>query len=275
VQQYLFPQPPLSQHVPLLWFDDHYLPATKRERLLPTGSMDLVFDLSGDCSRIFRDDMDVTGATFRDGIICGPHSRYFVLDTSKPSCVAGISFAPGGASRFFRLPLNEFQDRHVSLGLVWGSATSSLIQERLLAAATGGDKLRVLEQVLWEQAIRPIGETRHAAIDYALGRFKRVPHVDTLARITDKAGLSPRRFIQLFSEETGLPPKLYCRIQRFQSVIAASQPGERRSSWANLAADCGYFDQAHFIHDFKAFTGLTPGAYLAVRGAHTNHVPLV
>jgi AraC-like DNA-binding protein len=62
-------------------------------------------------------------------------------------------------------------------------------------------------------------------------------------------------------------------VLRFQEVLCLIEKGQR-VPWADLALDCGYFDQAHFIHDFQAFTGLTPGAYLAQRGKHHNHVPL-
>lgn len=134
-------------------------------------------------------------------------------------------------------------------------------------------KLQVLEAALYEHAVRPIGETRHKAVDWALARFAQVPHVDTLERVTECLSLSPRRFIELFSEETGLTPKLFCRVLRFQSAIHSVQAGGT-VNWSAVAADCGYFDQSHFIHDFKSFTGLSPSQHAPLRGPHLNHVPL-
>jgi AraC-like DNA-binding protein len=271
---HVVPKPPLDKHVQLLWFYEGYAPTSPRERLLPTGTLEIVFDLSDQPSRIFRDEDDRTGATFNGSVVCGPHSRYFVLETSKPQNVAGIHFAPGGASQFFRAPVSEMRDQHVSLDALWGHSTASSIRERVLEAISPEAKLQVLENALYDRAVRrPVGETRHSAVDYALHRLAKVPQIDTMEHITDRLSLSPRRFIQLFSEETGLTPKLFCRVLRFQAALRQANQGGT-VNWSTVAADCGYFDQSHFIHDFKSFTGLSPTAYAQVRGSNLNHVPL-
>ena len=76
--------------------------------------------------------------------------------------------------------------------------------------------------------------------------------------------MSRRRFICTFGDEIGLTPKLYCRIGRFQRVIA-SVGAAAEVDWAEIAASTGYFDQSHFIHDFREFAGLTPTEYLELR----------
>ena len=70
-----------------------------------------------------------------------------------------------------------------------------------------------------------------------------------------------------------MAPKLYARVQRFQAVVGTVQ-ALRDVNWTDIAAACGYFDQAHFIHDFRAFSGFTPAQYLAFKGGNVNHVPL-
>jgi len=73
-------------------------------------------------------------------------------------------------------------------------------------------------------------------------------------------GLSHTRFIQLFRENVGLTPKLFYRVRRFRTLpdrIGKGMP----VNWAELAVDCGYFDQAHLIRDFRAFAGITPLEY--------------
>jgi len=271
---HVIPKPPLDRHVKLLWYYEGYAPAAPRERLLPTGTVDIVFDLCDSPARIFRDEDDPTGGTFHGSVICGPHSRYFVLETSKPQTVAGVHFVPAGAARFFKAPLSEMRDQHVSLDTLWGRQAATSIRDRILEAPTAEARLQVVEDALYERAVRTVGETRHAAVDYALHRFEKIPQIETLERVTDRLSLSPRRFIQLFSEETGLTPKLYCRVLRFQAALALANLG-RAINWSAVAADCGYFDQSHFIHDFKAFTGLSPSAYAQVRGTNLNHVPIL
>ena len=78
----------------------------------------------------------------------------------------------------------------------------------------------------------------------------------------------------MFAEEVGLTPKLFGRIVRFQQVLRVIDSG-KRVTWARLAATSGYYDQAHFINDFRAFSGINPTAYLGLRTEHINHVPLV
>jgi len=70
-----------------------------------------------------------------------------------------------------------------------------------------------------------------------------------------------------------MAPKLYARVKRFQAVVETVQT-LRDVNWTDIAAACGYFDQAHFIHDFRAFSGFTPTQYFALKGADLNHVPL-
>ena len=70
-----------------------------------------------------------------------------------------------------------------------------------------------------------------------------------------------------------MTPKLFARVQRFQEVVKTVHP-LREVDWADVAAACGYFDQAHFIHDFRAFSGFTPVEYFARKSEHQNHVPL-
>ena len=89
--------------------------------------------------------------------------------------------------------------------------------------------------------------------------------------VTDKVGLSAKRFIERFKSDVGLTPKRYCRIRRFQRAVTLVHQGSE-IDWAAVALDCGYFDQAHFIHDFKSFAGLTPTSYQAARTSFQNHV---
>lgn len=124
----------------------------------------------------------------------------------------------------------------------------------------------LLERAAWEQA-------PHPAVTFALASFQTGPQRRSISEVTTQLGLSPKRFISLFEEAVGLTPKVFCRLLRFQEALQRTTRGQP-AQWAELALDCGYFDQAHFIHDFQAFAGLTPSAYLTQRGEHHNHVLL-
>ncbi|HKF20190.1 MAG TPA: helix-turn-helix domain-containing protein [Candidatus Angelobacter sp.] len=253
-------KPPLSRFVELFWYYGGVSLPHKQERLLPQGTMELVIDLR---------DRREGYQSFPDSIVSGPHSRFFVIDTACQSEVIGIHFKPGGAFPFFKLPADELQNQHVALGDLWGARAAEL-RERVLAAPTPQAKVEVMEQFLMAQAFR--GFERHPAVGFALQEFHK-PELPAIAAVTDQIGLSSRRFIQVFSEEVGLSPKLFCRVQRFQQVLQIVRR-EREVDWAEIALGCGYFDQAHFIHDFKEFSGINPTAYLAAKTDHLNHVPI-
>jgi AraC-like DNA-binding protein len=265
------PQPPLNRFVDLFWFYDGYFPGPhSKERLMPDGSVELVINLKEDEARIYdREKLDryerLPGA-----LLCGPHSSFFVIDTSQQASVIGVHFKPGGAFPFFKMPAGELHNLHVSLEDLWGHE-AGLLRERLLEVQTPENKLRVLEDCLLERACRPL--ERHRAVDCALGLFRNIHTAPAIAELADEIGISSRRFIQLFSNEVGLTPKLFARVRRFQQVLQQIRTGED-FSWADMAAGCGYFDQAHFIHDFKEFSGINPTAYLAQKTEHLNHVPI-
>ena len=265
------PAPPLSDFVDLLWLYDGYTQPHAMERLLPDGSMELVVDLRQDRTRIYDKDGNGTYETVFGSVVVGAQSEYFVLDTACQTSVIGAHFKPGGAFPFFRLPMDELRDQHVSLEALWGRFAADL-RERLLESDTPEEQLLVLEQALVSRIVKPL--ERRPAVEFALREFKRLPLGRSISQITGEVGLSPKRFIHVFREEVGLTPKVFCRVRRFQGVLRLI---DRQPSvdWADVALSCGYFDQAHFIHDFRAFSGINPSSYLSHRTEHLNHVPIL
>jgi AraC-like DNA-binding protein len=264
------PTAPLSEFVELLWLYEGYHQPHQMERLLPDGSMELVINLNDDQVRVY-DPRDIGKfQTLRGSVVVGAHSEFFVIDTAEQHTVAGVHFRPGGAFPFLGLPAGELHNMQVSLEDLWGRPAGRL-RERLLDAPTAQAKFRILEQTLLAQAAARL--QRHPAVAFALREFHGLPHTRTIADVTGQIGLSAKRFIQVFSGEVGLTPKLFCRVRRFQRVLRRIGAG-RPVEWAAVALDCGYFDQAHFIRDFRAFSGINPSTYALQRTEHLNHVPL-
>jgi AraC-like DNA-binding protein len=251
------PSPPLADFVDLLWLVGAPAPAHGRERLLPTGTMQLVIDLRQTSS-------------LHIPLLCGPHSESFIIDAAPQTAIMGVHFKPGGAFPFFKVPAGELHNTRVSLDTfpTWRAAE---LQERLLEACTPVARFQTLERFLLARAVRPLA--RHPAVDFALKAFHDMSRAPSVSAVVDRTGWSQRRFIEVFRDEVGLTPKLFCRVVRFQQVL---QRIHRRQqvNWANVAVACGYYDQAHFIHEFEAFSGLSPTTYLRDRGTHRNHVPL-
>ena len=249
------PRPPLCDHVDFFWAFDAYGGSHARERVLPTATGELVVAL---------------GAQRSGPVMCGAHSEAFVIDTASRPALIGVHFKPGGAVPFLKAPADELSNARVSLDTLWGEAALEL-SEQLQEAGTWAARFRVLERALIAQI--PRAPVRHPAVAFALKVIQATPHVRIIGDVTRRIGLSPRRFIQVFAAEVGLTPKLFCRVRRFQQVLALIERDEA-IDWTDVALACGYYDQAHFIHDFRAFSGINPTTYVRVRGPQRNHIPL-
>lgn len=264
------PSPPLSAYVEAFCFSEGEAALHTKERRLPDGRVALVINLGHEMLRVsHREDADQF-QSFHGGVLSGAHSQFSVLDTTTLVTTIYVCFKPGGARAFLPMPAAELTNQVVDLSMLWGTAAFDL-REQLQAAQANDDRVRILERFLlarvaWEQA-------PHPAVTFALAEFLAGHKRRSISEVTTHLSLSPKRFIHLFEEAVGLTPKVFCRVLRFQEVLCLIENGQR-ISWADLALSCGYFDQAHFIHDFQAFSGLRPQAYLTQRSPYRNHVPL-
>jgi AraC-like DNA-binding protein len=271
IARHYIPRPPLSNFVELLWLYEGYSQPHDKERVLPDGAMALVMNLKDDVARVYDRREPSKFQSTRGALLVGVQSEYFVLDTAEQQSVIGVHFKPGGAFPFFKMAAGELHNQHLSLDLLWGNGAREL-REQLLEAATPERKFQILEESLLAHARKPL--LRHPAVDFAIQEFGDPRRAASVAQVTEQIGLSSRRFIDVFNDQVGLTPKLYCRVRRFQNVLR--RIGVRGNlNWTDLALSCGYFDQAHFIHDFRAFSGLSPTAYAAHRTEHLNHVPIL
>lgn len=265
----LKPSAPLSDFVGVLWLYEGYEVSHEKERLLPDGGVELVVNLAEDLIRVFDPRDPSKFHTVPGCIVSGPRSEFFVIDTAGEASTVGVHFKPGGAFPFFADPPADLQNQSVALECLWGAASARL-RERLLEAKPDR-RLRVLETCLLEQLRKPL--EHHPVVGFALQQLCGSAHAPSVSRIVDQIGYSQRYFIQTFSNQVGLTPKLFSRVRRFQTVIQTVHRLDA-INWTQMALDCGYYDQAHFIHDFQSFAGITPSQYLARKTPHVNHVPM-
>src|SRR5437867_7208653 len=235
------PGHPLASYVEALWYYDGYQTAHHKERVLPNGRFQVVINLSAGL-----------------GAVCGMRSQYIVIEPAAIQSAMGVVFRSGGARSFFEVPSHDFYNQVVPLDVVWGSQTAQL-RDRLREVVTVGGKFQVFETALL-RAMQRGAEQRlalHPSVQYALRAFRRAPHIRTVIGVSEEAGLSRRRFSQLFREQVGIPPKLYCRLVRFREVVRQVAAGGR-VDWADVALAGGYYDQAHLAHESGGLSGMSP-----------------
>ena len=268
------PAPPLSRFVELLWYYEQPPRAHQKERLMPDGCISLIINLEQDETRIYDAEALNKVTKLRGCSVGGPHTKCFAIDTDEQTCVIGVAFRPAGAVPFLKLPSDELQNQHIDLEDLWGSLAREL-RERALAAKSPEAKVRVVELALLERAAGIFDG--QPVVEYAVDHFLLQPATAKITEVAHKTGFSSRRFIELFKQHVGMTPKLFCRIRRFQKVLRRITSGQP-VNWSDTALQCGYFDQAHFIHDFRTFSGINPSKYLADYRdfpRHHNHLPIV
>lgn len=264
------PTPRLAGLVDRFWACSD-APAHRRERILPSGTVELVVNLREDEIRVY-DPSDLDRCRrFSGAVISGAYSGAFVIDPLQHASIVGVHFRPGGAFPFLGLPAGELADTHVDLEALWGPLARE-VRERLCAAATLLERFHLLEEVLLSRLGRFL--EGHRAVSAALAALDPADKAWRVRDLAGDVGLSQRRFIQVFTAEVGMTPKLYSRVLRFQRARALVSDAVA-PDWARVAVDCGYFDQSHLIRDFLAFSGFSPAGYLRQRSERVlpNHVP--
>src|SRR5262245_16015536 len=263
---YRSPAPPLDVYVERICYWEGVAGPHRRERVLPNGRFQLIIDLADgfDCERPLHRGRVRPAPP----LVVGLQTRFAVLETAAMRLLMGAVLLPGGARGLFDVPADAFGDQVVPLDLVWGAEAFAL-RDRLREAPTIVMKLDVLEESLQRRAAN--GAALHPAVRYALGAFENQPVMQRVAEVRREAGLSHRRFSELFRQQVGLTPKLYCRVGRFTRVVRQIARGVP-VDWADVALGCGYADQAHLGNEFRDFSGMTPGTYLASDRHHMNHV---
>jgi len=263
------PPSPLDSFIENFWYWEGETPGHAKDTVMASGRTGLLVNLKQDRLSWYGGERFAECNRLKGIALCGTHSSAFAIDAHQPHMM-GVQFRPGGAFPFFRPPSREFENAHVSLEDIWGRDAERLHQ-RLAQAPTPQDKFKILESALIAAAPRPF--ERHPAVALALSQMSRAPHKSSVAKLAGEMGVSHKRFIKLFTDEVGFTPKLYLRVARFQRVLARifQAPGV---DWGDVVERHGYFDQSHFIRDFREFSGLTPSEYLIRRGPYLQHVPL-
>jgi AraC-like DNA-binding protein len=248
------PQGPLADFVELFWFWNGYHQEYGKERLMPMGSVELVIQLEN--------------ARPSASGLSGPRSESLIIERTDQDRLLGIHFKPGGAFPFLQFPYGDLHNSAVTLDELWGDKRARRLLNLLHEAGTVDRQFQVLEGWLTWIAARPL--RHHAAVSFAISKFRSDPSLSRSAGVAEATGLSQRRFIELFRNEVGMTPKLFCRVERFQTVIRNLEQTPD-VNWVDIALSCGYSDQSHFNHDFREFSGVRPSDYLSLRLSQ-NHI---
>lgn len=251
------PQEDLADFVKCYWtLSAPASPTEERQRIIPDGCMEMIFH-SGDAYRQY-----LTDGSF----IIQP--KYFVFgQITQPLEIAAtgitrifsVRFHPEGFLPFMHMPVRDMDNKAIALEQLFGTRATAL-GEKVCAAKNTGEQINLVEQFLLEQIQNQETTDRIAALSVqTLLQLKGQLSVDELA---GQLQIHRRQLERKFAAVIGLSPKQLAKIIRLQAALKMMGEGKAESLTA-MAYESGYFDQAHFIKDFKEFTGVTPGEFYA------------
>ena len=226
---------------------------TTQECLLPSGRTSLWVILN-------RDEFHSSRGTATGAFVYGPDDQASVVEIEFERAHVAVEFTPVGAAAFFGLASSELCGEVADLRDLWGQEGAEL-RERVLEAR---DKTQAVEDAL----LRHVTGCPDLSISHAISWIEAG---ESLANVTAKLGLLPRTFRRRFVSQVGITPKRYSRVRRLQRVVHAID-GCAAPEWAYVAAQHGYYDQAHLIDEFRDLTGVTPGQYIRRRVDGPNHL---
>lgn len=264
------PSFPLNQFIESFLYYKDYSPQHSIDRFLPDGNVNIVIDLTDYPKFIYDNHTLKEIQSCKNVWFSGIRNNFITIPSGRDNEMFIINFLKGRAYPFVEMPMHELTDYVVDGELVMTREILNL-RERLLAAVSVGNKFQYAEQYLMKifgpkLMVNPF-------IEYSVNHLLNSPTGMTLEQLALKVGFSQKHFIKIFKEHVGLTPKGFLKVMRFQKAIQEIELS-REVNWNTIAYESGYYDQAHFSNDFKAFSGFTPQQYLNTRSDFTNYVAL-
>jgi len=197
-----------------------------------------------------------------DSFVAGMHAAPTIVRGASSWACMELRLTPLGAHRILGVPMHEVANRSVDLGDLLPDTGE--LTARLRDADSWAVRFDLVEAFL----ARRIGESRPAppGVEWSWQRLRRTGGCVPIGTLAAELGWSHRQLISRFREEIGLAPKTVARVLRFDRAVAALGSSTSRGL-AEIAFDCGFFDQAHLNREFRELSGTTPTAFIRSRRA--------
>lgn len=227
------------------------------DTVFPSGDMEVIFNLGEGTWESSVENKFLKTPPIE---LWGQITKPLAIRSKGRHTMLGIKFFTHSAAYFFNDEIGVFNDQISDLTDIIGSPAKTL-HAQLLETKDQGKRIELIEIFLLKRLIS--SEKRSFKIDkvaHILSSIKKNPAENNLGNIASKHGITPRYLHKLIYQNTGLSPTSFNKINRFQFSLKLIAKNEQ--PFTAIAYNCGYFDQSHFIRDFKSFTGLTPSAYM-------------
>ena len=247
------PDPPLRMYVgEYQGYVETGSPALVRQQV-PTTRIPLILNLGSAWSV-----SPATGSCeLHDSFVAGLFEQSVFVAAAGPASCVQVDVTPLGANMLLGLAMHELANQIVPLDAVLPRGMHRLA-ERLDDAAGWEERFELLDAIL----VSRLAEARQPSADvaWAWSALERTHGKAPIGWICDRLGRSRRHLATRFRDQVGLPPKTVARIMRFDRAV--SLLGREGVELADVAFECGYYDQAHLNRDFREFAGTSPGVFM-------------
>lgn len=264
---------PLCEFVGALIYYDGIDPIHQMDRFLPDGNTEIIINLSEQHQYIYDNQTLKQVQTCRRAWVSGVRTQPITIPSGRGSRMLIVAFKRGKAYPFYSQPMNELTDQVIEADEVFGSRVLDL-REQLLACKSPDQMFALVEIFLMREAgERLSSDIVSRCVEYAVSRIMSQPNRLVFQQLSLQIGYSQKHFIALFKGQVGIAPKQYMQIMRFQNTVFQLEQNAF-VHWSELAVRNGFYDQAHLIHEFRNFSGFTPGEYMKRKSDTVNYVPV-
>lgn len=259
------PSPALVPYIRYYWILQINEVTPVRERTLPVGCVNMVFHRGRQLFSLTEKSLQPTA------FISGQSTTYSDVESTGTIDMIFVVFQPFAARIFFQIPISEFHEKNISISEIGDPALKEL-EKQVADTMDDMQSIGLIERFLISRL--------HSFSAYNVKRVaatvREINHQSqtTITQLSQIACLSNKQFNRVFTEYIGTNPKEFIRIVRMQRALYVLQMHPDRC-FAQVACECGFYDQSHLIREFKSFSGYTPAEYLSVCAPYSDYFSML
>lgn len=251
------PHPDLDSLVSCYWtLEVPASPDAKKQRIVPDGCIEMAFILGDDVMRYTSETDFVIQPR---AMVLGQITKPFYIEPTGYVYTFAIRFFPYGFSCFIESPIESLVDKETPIGELFGATTAKEFEQSIIQASSVAERIEITESFLLSHLLSKdtIDKVVKMTIEALLLTNGSAPIITIL-----KGDQSKRRQLERkFSKQIGVSPKQLGKVIRMQTALKMLLD-QKKNSFTSIAYESGYYDQAHFIKDFREFTGTSPKEFL-------------